>query len=93
MHGRKQYVAFDEIHFNTACIDTGVPQGSILGSLLFMIHMNDIHMANHNSNVILYADNTNLISPQCSFSSSLHIDKESIEYVSDEINTELANIQ
>ena len=50
-------------------------------------------MASQNFNVILYADDTNLISPLCSFNSSLHINKESIEHVSDQINTELGNIQ
>ena len=93
MHGRKQYVDFDGIHSNTAYIGTGVPQGSIIGPMLFIIYMNDIHMASQNFNVILYADDTNLISPLCSFNSSLHINEESIEYVSDQISTELGNIQ
>ena len=88
LHGRKQYVDFYGIHSNT-----GVLQGSILGPLLFMIYMNDIHMARQNFNVILYADDTNLIGPLCSFNSSLRINKESIGYVSDQINTELGNIQ
>ena len=73
LHGRKQYVDFDGIHSNTAYIGTGVPQGSIPGPLLFIIYMNDIHMASQNFNVMLYADDTNLISPLCSFNSSLHI--------------------
>ena len=93
LHGRKQYVDFDGIHSNTAYIGTGVPQGSILGTLLLIIYMNDIHMASQHFNVILYADDTNLISPLCSFNSSLRINKESIEHVSDQINTELGNIQ
>ena len=93
LHGRKQYVDFDGIHSNTAYIGTGVPQGSILGPLLFIIYMNDIHMASQNFDVILYADDTNLISPLCSFNSSLRIIKESIEHVYDQINSELGNIQ
>ena len=81
-HGRKQYVDFDGIHSNTAYIGTGVPQGSILGPLLFINCMNDIHIASQNVNIILYADDTNLISPLCSFNSSLHINKECIGHVS-----------
>ena len=88
LHGRKQYV-----DPNTTYIGTGVPQRSILGPLLFIIYMNDIHMASQNFNVIMYADDTNLISPLCSFNSSLRINKESIEHVSDQINTELGYIQ
>ena len=50
-------------------------------------------MASQNCNVILYADDTNLIITLCSFNSSLHIDKESIEQISEQINTELGNIK
>ena len=75
LHGRQQYIDFEYagIRSNTAYICTGVPQGSILEPLLFMIHMNDIHMASQNFNVILYADDTNLISPLWSFNSTLSI--------------------
>ena len=93
LHGRKQYVDFYGIHSNTAYIGTGVPLGSIIGPLLLIIYMNDKHMASQNFNVILYADDTNLISPLCSLNSPLHINKESIEHVSDQINTELGDIQ
>ena len=43
--------------------------------------------------LISYAGDTNMISPLHPFNSSLHINKESIEHVSDQINTDLGNIQ
>ena len=93
VHDRQQYVDFDGIHSSTAYICTGVPQGSILWPLLFIVYMNGIHKASQNVNVILYADDTNLISHLCFFNSTLPIDNASIERVSEEINMELGNIQ
>ena len=73
LHGRQQFVDFDGTASNRAMINTGVPQRSILGPLLFIAYMNDIHMASNKFNAILYADDTNLISPLCAFNSSLSI--------------------
>ena len=42
-------------------ISTGVPQGSILGPLLFIIYMNDLPNASHLFECIIYADDTTLI--------------------------------
>ena len=38
---------------------TGVPQGSILGLILFSIYMYDIHNANNEFHTILLADDSN----------------------------------
>ena len=86
---RTQYVDCDGISFSIRVIETGVSQGSILGQLLFIIHINDIHTANDNLNVILYADDTTLSSPMCSFSSGCDGD---IERVSILISLELNKI-
>ena len=45
LSNRKQYVQIDDINFSIVSINPGVPQGSILGPLLFNICINDIIMS------------------------------------------------
>ena len=42
LSNRKQCVVFDDINSQVLDLKTGVPQGSILGLLLFLIYINDI---------------------------------------------------
>ena len=58
---RKQYVKLNEVNSNLLPINTGVPQGSILGPLLFIIYINDFTRASSIFDFICYADDTTLL--------------------------------
>ena len=57
--GRRQYVEIEESRSNIYQIECGVPQGSILGPLLYLIYVNAIAMST-TANILSFADDTSL---------------------------------
>ncbi len=57
---RQQFVEMDNTESDMLPLNTGVPQGSILGPLLFLIYINDIAKASNLFQFVIYADDTNL---------------------------------
>ena len=86
---RQQYVEYQDVCSSTRELETGVPQGSVLGPLLFLIYVNDIHTVSKKLNFILYADDTTLTSPLCWFT---HGAENDVCHVSSRINSELLEI-
>ena len=58
---RKQYVSINGYDSNLADVKFGVPQGSVLGPLLFLVYINDLNQALTFCKVHHFADDTNLI--------------------------------
>ena len=55
---RTQYVSYNGVKSELYDISYGVPQGSVLGPLLFIIYSNDIPNAIMHSKTVLFADDT-----------------------------------
>jgi hypothetical protein len=57
---RKQIVKYNQVRSKEMLIQTGVPQGSILGPILFLLYMNDIENCSKLLSFVLFADDTNI---------------------------------
>ena len=89
LSSRHQYVEFEGARSETLGLEMGVPQGSILGPLLFIIYVNDMHTVSNKFTFITYADDTTLTAPLVSFVSGPNYN---IHSISKGINSEMKNI-
>ena len=82
---RKQYVQIGDIASKLRPVTTGVPQGSMAGPFLFNSLINDIVIASHTFNFILYADDTTL-------NSTLDCFENGKDEIQNSITTELQKV-
>jgi len=81
LNNRKQYVAYNGYESSMCNIECGVPQGSILGPLLFLLYINDLCTQSTTLHSILFADDTNFL-----------LSGRSIPEIVHRLNLELAHI-
>ena len=62
LHGRTQQVLVEGSKSSICDVTSGVPQGSVLGPVLFLIYINDI-IANIQSKIRLFADDILIYKP------------------------------
>ena len=61
LSNRKQYVSINGANSTEVNVHYGVPQGSVLGPLLFLIYINDLNKALKYCTTIHFADDTSLL--------------------------------
>ena len=81
LFNRSQYTVIADASSSRRAITYGVPQGSILGPLLFLIYINDLHFSFSFFSFLLFADDTTIIYSNTSQHSLVRT-----------LNTELTNI-
>ena len=78
---RQQHVSYNGVNSSYKTINCGVPQGSILGPLLFIIYINDLSTVSDVLTSILFADDTTLVDHDTNLTTLIN-----------RFNTELVNI-
>ena len=61
LNNRKQFVTLNGSDSSFKPVSTGVPQGSVLGPLLFLVYINDLHKCINYSKVYHFVDDTKLL--------------------------------
>ena len=81
LSNRKQFVTINQVNSISQHIKHGVPQGSVLGPLLFLIYINDLHSTIKYCSTRHFADDTNLL-----------IKNKSLKQLQKRLNTDLRQL-
>ena len=82
LSNRTQYVSYNNCKSSLRDIVCGVPQGSILGPLLFILYVNDITFTSNVLDFILFADDTTILYSHKDINSQVNVVNEELKEVS-----------
>ena len=90
---RNQTVYVNNVFSYSTLVQSGVPQGSVLGPLLFIVYINDLSRKITNSSIFTFADDTKLVSRinRVEDTRGLQKDLNEVTLWSDNNNMELNN--
>ena len=81
LSNREHFVPWNQILSTSLSLNIGVPQGSILGHLLFLIYINDIMNSSNVLSFVLFADDA-----------TVYVQNDYIDSAIEILNTELAKV-
>ena len=82
LENRNQFVRYQSCDSEYKTIKCGVPQGSILGPLLFILYVNDIITTTSLFDIILFADDTTLLYSHPDISSKINLINKELSEIS-----------
>ena len=78
---RPQFVQFNETQSSMLTIKCGVPQGSILGPLFFIVYINDLANASKVTESLLFADDTSIFYSRADIDHLVHVLNEELNNI------------
>ena len=87
LKNRKCFMAIDDIKSDVLTFNVGVPQGSVLGPILFLLYVNDLPNISHNLQTVLFADDTTISTSHSDYNELVQLTNNALKNVSEWTNS------